>query len=218
MRESIFKIICTASFENDKMYFNIIFQNFDKEIETIKYEIDWTKCYNIEDSFLTILCTDIAYYISSVSPDHMIICYNNNFEKVTFNLLGILSKIEEKSIIDFEKGYNQYLEYEYEESVSLKFEDLIIKPSHLLIKMKLKNIILTELEQYIETLIKNKECPVLLEQLKLGDLCIPLCKHILSKQAYNKIQTSLYEENGIYKGMFKLCPMCRSKLDPCLLF
>jgi hypothetical protein len=49
-------------------------------------------------------------------------------------------------------------------------------------------------------------------------LCIPPCRHILSKQAYNKINTSQYEENGVCKGWFKLCPLCRSKLEPCLLY
>lgn len=217
LEESIFKIVCTATFENDKMYFNIVFRNFKKEIETTKYEIDWSKMSMIEESLLTTLCKDIAYYVSSINPDHMIVCYNNNFEKVTSRLLGRLSKISEKYSENFEGGYYDQDEAEGE-SFSIKFEDLITKPSHLLIKMKLKNMILTNLDLYIEKLIINKECPVLLEPLKLGDLCIPSCKHILSKQAYNKIHTTQYEENGVCKGWFKLCPLCRSKLEPCLLY
>jgi hypothetical protein len=57
----------------------------------------------------------------------------------------------------------------------------------------------------IEEIIKDKECPVLLEPLKAGKACMLPCKHLLSQEAFTKIKKT--------EGHPK-CPCCRELCCP----
>lgn len=56
------------------------------------------------------------------------------------------------------------------------------------------------IDESTKEMIKEKECPVLLEPLELGKIMILNCKHMVSKEAFNQI---------VKNDMHPKCPVCR---------
>ena len=56
-----------------------------------------------------------------------------------------------------------------------------------------------------EALIKDKECPVTHEPLKMSCMRFSKCEHFISREAYDRL---------VCTNKMKACPICRAKHDP----
>lgn len=218
IKDEIIELNCTSEFLKNRLYFIIEFGNDELTFEVTKFEIDWFKYNNNtkNDSILYTLIDELYCYVKHIDAKEMSIYYNNKEHNITYSDLGYFARDNQDSINDFNEVYYGDSDDGANSHCDLKYHNLIKHPNYLMLKLKLNNMICNSIETYIKFKIKiERDCPILFEQLKIGNICITRCDHIMSKEAYKNIKyvPTINKNTGKEEGNHKPCPICRREIN-----
>ena len=164
------------------------------------FEVDEDDIYTIRHK--------ITKYINSLDPHHLEIIYKGSgkdpIKRDVEDYGSVLSQCKQRDIqfeSNFEDDEDQIEIYHQLRTLG----DILTMERQLCFFFYLKAVVRHMILKEIEEIIKDKECPVMLEPLKAGKECMLPCKHLLSQEAFAKIKKT--------EGHPK-CPCCREVCCP----
>ena len=150
----------------------------------------------------------MTQYINEMTPHHIEIVYKGSGCSPRRRDLEDYGSV----LFDLKQAETEF-ESNYEEDMDrLEIYDELRDLGHILNMDKklcfsfyLKGVIRHIMKKEVENLIKDKECPVMLEPLEVGKVCMLPCKHLLSQEAFEKINKGEHHPK---------CPCCREECCP----
>ena len=164
--------------------------------------------FDVDEDDIYAIRHKMVKYINSLDPHHLEIIYKGSgkdpIKRDVEHYGTVLFQCKQRDT-QFETNYENnedYLEI-YDQLRTLG--DILTTEKTLGFFYYLKAVVRHMIQKEVEEIIKDKECPVLLEPLKAGKACMLPCKHLLSQEAFAKIKKT--------EGHPK-CPCCRELCCP----
>lgn len=165
-----------------------------------EFEADENAIYSIRHQ--------IIKYVNFLDPHRLEIIYKGSgkdpMKRDVEDYGSILSRCKQRDV-QFESNFE-----DDDDSLEIYHQlrtlgDILTMEKRLGFFFQVKAVVRHMIQNEIEEIIKDKECPVLLEPLKAGKACMLPCKHLLSQEAFAKIKKT--------EGHPK-CPCCRELCCP----
>ena len=162
--------------------------------------------YECDSDASELILNKMIEIVNRFDPATMVIITGENKRKTytKVNYATVLSLLK-STMVDFESSFDDEMERLeiFEEIRSLGHALQYDKSLEMI--FHITGVISMMIEKQIQVKLKEKECPVLLEPLKTGETCMLPCKHLLSREAFRKI--------NMCPGHPK-CPVCRVACCP----
>jgi hypothetical protein len=159
------------------------------------FEVDENDIYTIRHT--------IVKYINSLDPHHIVIIYKgagkDPIKRDVEDYGSVLYRSKQRDV-QFETNYEDDEDHLEIYNQLRTLGDILTMEKRLGFFFYTKAMVRHMIQNEIEEIVKDKECPVLLEPLKAGKACMLPCNHFLSQEAFANIKK--------IEGHPK-CPCCR---------